>query len=181
MRQALTKISFVFSRTNNSFSSAESVGRFLSRGVSVATDDGATGMDDSPKSDKRRKLMSTFRQASVDETRFTPVEKFEPIKFEIGEVEDIEEDETTKILSHNETSQKVSPTVSHNMSLSPKTGKRQSQPEDTEELLPKLNINKSTNSNSNNNNSNGKKSKSSPLRRMGFPLSRAMTLPTQTM
>jgi len=88
-----------------------------------------------------------------------------------------------KILLLNETSQKVSPTVSHNMQLSPKSGKRQSNAEDTEELLPKsTNITKSSNSNnSNNNNYNSKKSKSSPLRRMGFPLSRAMTLPTQTL
>ena len=148
--------------------SIESVGRILPRGVSVSVDDGET--------EKRRKLMSSFRQASVDETRFTPVEKFEP-------------DDRMESLDEVE-----KPTFE----LPESTKKSKAECDDVEDtivLLPKLNNNIDVDNNNGNNNSSsggsgsrngggssgGKKNKTSPLRRLAFPLSRAMTLPTQTL
>jgi pyruvate formate-lyase activating enzyme-like uncharacterized protein len=108
--------------------------------------------------------MSSFRQTSVDETRFTPVEKFESIKFE-----SIEESDDASLTASFEL---------------PSTRKSESQTtdetEDTVELIPRFE-NNNDNCNMNNNNVSSKKTKSSPLRRLGFPLSRAMTLPTQTL
>jgi pyruvate formate-lyase activating enzyme-like uncharacterized protein len=136
--------------------SVESVGRILPRGLSVD--------DSSDDVDKRRKTMSSFRQTSVDETRFTPVEKFESIKFE-----SIEESDDASLTASFEL---------------PSTRKSESQTtdetEDTVELIPRFE-NNNDNCNMNNNNVSSKKTKSSPLRRLGFPLSRAMTLPTQTL
>ena len=155
------------SRKSNSFAntSIESVGRILPRGQSVSVDDG--------DAEKRRKLMSTFRQASVDETRFTPVEKFEPD----DRLESLDEVEMTS-----------KPPFEPRESTK-KSKAEADEVEDTVVLLPKLNNNVDVDNDNNNGNGSrngggslsGKKNKASPLRRLAFPLSRAMTLPTQTM
>ena len=155
-------LKFLFSRTNNSFTNAsvDTVTRVLPRGVSI---DSHTNVDVS-ESCKRRKLMASFRQTSVDETRFTPVEKFEPDLFD-----SIDEEEYAggkKPAKH-----KRDPAVYN---------------EDTTILLPNVNNNNNNNNDDDDdgdegNKNFGKKSKPSPLRRLAFPLSRAMTLPTQTM
>ena len=149
---------FFFSRANNSLanSSVESVGRILPRGLSV--DDGNDDIE------KRRKLMTSFRQTSVDETRFTPVEKFESDKFE-----SIEESDDSSLVA------------SFDLSSTQKSESQIDETEDTVELIPRSDNNNDNCNLINNNNLSSKKGKTSPLRRLGFPLSRAMTLPTQTL
>ena len=94
-------------------------------------------MDDT-SSDKRRKLMSTFRQSSIDETRFTPVEKFCRKESESTKFDDVEEDESLTSFSTSINDATPMSTNEHHVSTVFHPS-RPNIPDDTIELIPRTN------------------------------------------